>query len=339
MNPFSIVPALFKAQLVKRDAAADIAVLKAVDHEFDDSFLPLELAFSTLRDHSKVSFIGTASSSPANFHPISPGAINVSYDNRGRLRGRTNQVMTGDSGSPLFTLNGLVFGILTKRRSNNEIVAVPLSSSESIFVDQLAMLFNRKTLLDKLGNNTPEAELISFLRPNAHNMGIGNLQLSGELSQLADNKALLAQITERTLNCVLTKSATDRLLNHSLSGKLVATHQLAKLSSEPSTASLQQIGSNFVKQADSLLSGDESYDGPIEGLGKKRNAQILLSASDFVFDKAIKRSVEKGHVSALLFASANGSPKKTMAEIVGYYTQKKLGVSRGRLVGFSKQEQ
>jgi hypothetical protein len=107
------------------DVGLDIALL-AADNEYSlSNALPFELFFDQAAHDTKVTFPGLAFAQRNDITATSPPANTFEYNSEKNiaLRSSTND---GDSGAPLYTIQNLVIGVVDKKQTSAQGVAMPI---------------------------------------------------------------------------------------------------------------------------------------------------------------------------------------------------------------------
>jgi hypothetical protein len=160
---------------------------------------------------------------------LSPASGKLAKDEECKYHSRAG-TYNGDSGSPAFSNEGLIAGIVLRRTGIEDSWVLPLSCVANLVFDTLMMdqayLGHVTGLWDDI-RSYPNYELIARLRPSSsHPEWINNLDLHAVIQSAASNPET-ADIKDKIKICVLTQAVIDRHLGTELATVIPAQRAAA----------------------------------------------------------------------------------------------------------------
>ena len=197
-----------KLHLLDEDEGLDVAVIQAEQpHPFQNA-IAFELSLSEPSKQSEVTFPGLALAGDDDVTATMPSPSTFEFDSSAHIVFRTT-VLAGDSGSPVFTSQGLVVGVILNSQRAAQATAVPMMNLAEFLmrspVEQPSKDFENAAL-----QNSPL--LRDTLKPDRTPPAISNLNLAVGLHLLAAGDDL-RKIPAELVECPIVKAATDRGLN------------------------------------------------------------------------------------------------------------------------------
>jgi Trypsin-like peptidase domain len=193
-------------KVIAEDRTLDIALLKS-DNKLDGVF-PYEIFLKQMRPQ-RVTFAGLAYATSEKVVTTPPAEADFADDPDGTLLVTMN-TNGGDSGALLYNRQGLVIGMVIKKKSVSQATAVSLAAISDFLRPLADSLPAGEQLGDFIVGTSDRRSLISRLNPAHLPDRVSNLQLLGAIRRIVNTTDW--SIINDNIDCPIIRAAHDRAL-------------------------------------------------------------------------------------------------------------------------------
>lgn len=184
----------------------DVAILQLDNREALRDVKAFELSFQAPEPYSTVTFLGYQLGDTA---PLAEEGLVLFFGGKLQLRANT---FSGDSGSPVFNMKGLVIGVVTDKRLGNATVVAPMLRMLQAF---RRLSPGSKPFLDLIGKSGDSNKIRRFLNPQFQNEHVSNFELLGVFDTVG--RAALTSPLIKSIHCPLFIAGVHREMGAALS--------------------------------------------------------------------------------------------------------------------------
>ena len=199
--------------LVDEDKTLDVALLERIVKGDGSDHLnlvqPYEIFLSNIGPE-EVTHSGCAYAEREHFKCNAPKEARFEYDDEAVLMQLKVATDEGDSGSPVYTKEGLVIGIVIKKQRLSQATAVAMKNlTDFVTRHATGIIPGVRQLHDVLLNTSDRGTLVDKLMPRHAPGAVSNLQLLGAIGILVTNREL-GRMKHELVTCPIIQAAGDR---------------------------------------------------------------------------------------------------------------------------------
>lgn len=282
-----------KLIVLDSDSKLDIALLAADNSYPTSDKMPFDLYLDVVAEDTLVSFSGLAFANARDVSATSPSPNNFAYSNDMDMLLKVN-TNDGDSGAPLYTAQGLVVGVIERKQTIAQGVALPTTKLVT-FLERHLGSNSANSIRNLLVNTKDIALLKDKLKPHHSIGGISNLDLDGAIVMMLDDDDL-KNIDSSIVYCPIIPAVRQR-------GLQSAAERLEVV--EADIAAEQDSGGATQKMANPQVSPPAKPKASVHGSAEKigdtllKRAELYKEDGDARFARTLYADASKSFLSAI----------------------------------------